>query len=207
MLDSSWDCCPGWHSCGRSRSNDSSMETISMPAKTILLCPLLGAVCLVISCGSQPANQGVPTLQLEPTNIQKGIYSGTVTCQYQRTVSGFGVVDSGTYDFNQTYTFDNNGLPAAGATYDANDDHIDIAGVRLNVTNRTASSSSDGFVESAAVSGVFGDGGISGTITWTLLDDGPGRVDYRLDYAVTYRQNGYPNAEMESCQGLLARPQ
>lgn len=166
----------------------------------------------LVGCGAVPAieDEGDPAPAQEAphleTQIDAGIYTGRVTCDYRSRNTAQGLVESYSYDFNQTYVFTESGLPATGVNVNPDNDQLEFFGTVFDVTNRTFAATDSGYVENASMVGTVDGDRVNGLWTWTFTDAGSDSILYQLNIVWTYRSAGIPWTIDENCSGtLLAR--
>ena len=162
------------------------------------------SVLLVVGCSPSSS----PSTQQEPvagTRIEAGIYTGTVECEFTRIVATQGVVENYVYDFNETFVFDDIGLPQPGAAYNPDDDKVEFFGSVFDVINRTYNASDFGFVEELALVGTVEGDRVNGSITFTFLYESTDALRYQLDIAWTGTTGGFAWSVVEDCSGNLTK--
>ena len=185
------------------RKNNQSMEPPMAYRRIGLMASWLGFAFFVgCSSSSSPPAQQAPT---EGTRIEAGIYTGTVECEFTRQVATQGIVENYVYDFNETFVFDDTGLPQSGAAYNPDDDKIALFGTVFDVLNRTYNVSDFGLVTEAVLTGTVEGDRVDGLITWTFLYDSPTAIRYLLDIAWTSSTAGIAWSVSEDCSGVLTK--
>ena len=167
----------------------------------------LAAVLLFVnSCGTVQEPLPAQELRDYQTQIEAGIYTGEVTCDYQSRNSVQGLVQSYSYDFTETFVFDESGLPRPGVAFNPDNDQLEAFGTVFEVTNRTFDATSLGCVENASLVGIMDGNRRNGLVTWTFTDAGDDAVLYELSVSWTYRSAGVSWFELEECLGMLTKP-
>ena len=135
------------------------------------------------------------------TSIKPGIYVGNVTCEYTAINTVQGIVDNYTYDFNETFSFDNDGnlIPQS-----SNPNVVVLSGITFTVTDRVNTVLGNGATQTIQLEGELDGITVHGTVTLTFLPVGDSTLEYRADLFWTYRISSVGWTESESCTGLLS---
>ena len=116
-----------------------------------------------------------------------------------------GPAESYSYDFNETFVFNESGIPNPGVNYNPDNDQLEFFGTVFDVTNRTFDVTDSGCVENASLVGMVDGDRVNGLITWTFTDAGEDSVRYQLDITWTYRSSGVAWTINEECSGILTK--
>ncbi len=165
-------------------------------------------LCFICACTtSQSTEEDESGRELSDlqTSIVAGIYSGDVTCHYISRNGAFGIVEEYDYEFNESFTFGERGLPNAGAGYNPDNDVLHLFGEEFEVINRTHNASDNRYEEEAILNGNIEGNEVDGLISWLFTMESANSIEYRLGINWTYRADGVAWTINEQCIGILNR--